>query len=393
MKMLSKYLIISLVFYLGFFVFSKNSSYQTIKEPYYVQDSVLSIIFAGDIMQHKPQIDAAWDDSLQTYHYDSCFKFVAPILMDNDLAMANFEFTLGGKPYEGYPQFSAPDQIVNALLYAGFDLVSTANNHSCDRGKQGIERTIHVLDSMGLKHLGTYVDSASRANSYPLIIRKNGIKLALLNYTYGTNGISVPAPNIVNLISEEQIKTDLKRAKDSLPDKTIVFIHWGDEYISNPNQYQEYYAKLCFDNGADIIIGMHPHVIQKIERMNYPDSNGREVFIAYSLGNYISNQRTRYRDGGMMVKIDLVKRNNKVSIADCGYYLNWVYTPRENGKTKFYILPVSQFENRTGVPDTASFQKMMLYVNDSRSLMKNKSKNIKEYVYDINTRVWKQSEK
>lgn len=392
MRLLIKYIIVAGIFFTWFAIFSKITADQAVEPIISVPDSSLSIIFAGDVMQHKPQIEAAWDDSLQTYSYDSCFKYVAPILRDNDLAMANFEFTLGGKPYDGYPQFSAPDQMVNALLYAGFDIVATANNHSCDRGKKGIERTIRILDSMGLKHLGTYVDSASRAISYPMIINKNGIKLALLNYTYGTNGIPVPVPNIVNMISEEQIKTDLKRAKDSLPDKTIVFIHWGDEYISNPNQYQEYYAKLCFDNGADIIIGMHPHVIQKIERMNYPDSSGREVFIAYSLGNYISNQRTRYRDGGMMVKIDLVKRNNKVSIADCGYYLNWVYTPMENGKTRFYILPVSQFENRTGVLDTASFQKMMLYVNDSRGLMKNKSKNIKEFLYDINTRVWKQSD-
>ncbi|HNW88431.1 MAG TPA: CapA family protein [Bacteroidales bacterium] len=393
MRLLIKYIIVTGIFFSGFIIFSKITADQAIVPIVPGHDSSFSIIFAGDVMQHKPQIEAAWDDSLQTYSYDSCFKYVAPILRDNDLAMANFEFTLGGKPYDGYPQFSAPDQMVTALLYAGFDIVATANNHSCDRGKKGIERTIRILDSMGLKHLGTYVDSASRANSYPMIITKNGIKLALLNYTYGTNGISVPAPNIVNMISEEQIKTDLKRAKDSMPDKTIVFIHWGDEYISNPNQYQEYYAKLCFDNGADIIIGMHPHVIQKIERMNYPDSNGREVFIAYSLGNYISNQRTRYRDGGMMVKIDLVKHHNKVSIADCGYYLNWVYTPLENGKTRFYILPVSQFENRTGVLDTASFQKMMLYVNDSRGLMKNKSKNIKEFLYDINTSVWKQSDK
>lgn len=392
MRLLIKYIIVAGIFFTWFAIFSKITADQAVEPIISVPDSSLSIIFAGDVMQHKPQIEAAWDDSLQTYSYDSCFKYVAPVLRDNDLAMANFEFTLGGKPYDGYPQFSAPDQMVNALLYAGFDIVATANNHSCDRGKKGIERTIRILDSMGLKHLGTYVDSASRAISYPMIINKNGIKLALLNYTYGTNGIPVPVPNIVNMISEEQIKTDLKRAKDSLPDKTIVFIHWGDEYISNPNQYQEYYAKLCFDNGADIIIGMHPHVIQKIERMNYPDSSGREVFIAYSLGNYISNQRTRYRDGGMMVKIDLVKRNNKVSIADCGYYLNWVYTPMENGKTRFYILPVSQFENRTGVLDTASFQKMMLYVNDSRGLMKNKSKNIKEFLYDINTRVWKQSD-
>ncbi|HOV10392.1 MAG TPA: CapA family protein [Bacteroidales bacterium] len=388
MKQGAKYLIVVAVIFFCVIVFSRITADQVVNLPVQTNDSSIIILFAGDVMQHEPQILSAWDDSLKTYSYDSCFSFVAPLIKECDIAMANFEFTLGGPPYTGYPQFSAPDQIVHALTNAGFDILATANNHSCDRGKKGIERTIRILDSMGFKHIGTYTDEASRAQTYPMIIKKNGIKLALLNYTYGTNGIAVPSPTVVNLINEDQIKTDLSRAKDSMPDKTIVFIHWGNEYESKPNQYQEYYAKLCFDLGADIVIGMHPHVIQKLERKFYPDSNGREVFIAYSLGNYISNQRTRYRDGGMMVKMELVKRHNKVSIADCGYYLTWVYIPEKNGKKKYHILPVSQYENMGDVLDTASFQKMSLYLSDSRKLMQQMTKNVDEYLFNVDTRVW-----
>ncbi len=389
MKLLIKYIIIASFFCLGLFTFSKVTSDHSIVKLFPQQDSTLSILFMGDIMQHQTQIDGAWYDSLQTYSYDSCFKYVAPIIQANNIAIANFEFTLGGKPYSGYPQFSAPEQIVHALLYAGIDIVGTANNHSCDRGRSGIERTIRLLDSLKLKHTGTFINAQSREKDYPMIVHKKGFTIALLNYTYGTNGINVPEPDIVNLIDTAQIRLDLKRAKDSLPDKTIVFIHWGDEYQSHPNQFQQDIAKFCFNHGADIIIGMHPHVIQKIERKVFPDSNGREVFVAYSLGNFISNQRDRYKDGGLMVQLELKKKNNHASISKCGYYLSWVYSPVEYGRKRFYILPVGRFENQSNLFDKDSYQKMMLYASDSRDLMIKESKGAEEFCYDIKTKVWK----
>ncbi|MCK9612109.1 MAG: CapA family protein [Bacteroidales bacterium] len=368
-----KIFIVLIIFACSILAFTKITADQTHDYTCGEDDSTMTLLFIGDIMQHQSQIDAAWNDTLQAYIYDSCFKYVTPLIRSYDYAIANFEFTLGGKPYTGYPQFSAPDAIVNALLFAGIDIVGTANNHSCDRGKKGIERTIKILDSLGLRHTGTFLDSASRVQNYPMIISKNGIKIALLNYTYGTNSLAVPKPNIVNLIEENQIKQDLQAARDSMPDKIIVFIHWGDEYKSYPNEYQEYYAKLLFDHGTDIIIGMHPHVIQRIERKFYPDSNGREVFIVYSLGNYISNQRDRYRDGGMMVSLNLARKNKKVCIDNAGYYLTWVYTPVENNKKRFYVLPAANYENIRGIMDTLSCQKMKLFLSDSRELMKRES--------------------
>jgi poly-gamma-glutamate synthesis protein (capsule biosynthesis protein) len=339
-------------------------------------------------MQHQTQIDCAWDDSLNTYVYDYNFEYVAPIISAADLAIANLEVTLGGKPYTGYPAFSAPEQMVPAIIKAGIDIVGTANNHSCDRGKAGIKRTIRMLDSLGLNHTGTFADTLTRNATYPLIIKKNGIKLALLNYTYGTNGITVSGPVVVNMIDTAQMIADLHKASDSLPDKTIVFIHWGDEYQSQPNTFQTDLASLLFRNGADLVIGMHPHVIQKMERRYYPDSSGREVLVCYSLGNYISNQRDRYKDGGAMLQIELTKKEGQTEITQAGYYLTWVYTPIINGKKKFYILPVSRAEQTGLVTDSASSPKLRLFASDSRQLLNTNNKGIGEYVWDINTNVW-----
>jgi poly-gamma-glutamate synthesis protein (capsule biosynthesis protein) len=248
------------------------------------------------------------------------------------------------------------------------DSLVTANNHSCDRGKNGIIRTVQTLDALQIPHTGTFKDSIERNASYPLIIRKNGIKVALLNYTYGTNGIAVPAPTIVNLIDTLQMAKDLVRAHDSLPDKIIMMIHWGDEYQSQPNEYQQTIADFCFRHGTDILIGSHPHVIQRMERKFFPDSSGREVLLVYSLGNYISNQRDRYKDGGASITFSLTKENGHTEISRAGYELTWVWIPVVDGRKHYYIVPVRQAENSVIVTDSASLQKMKLFINDSRSL-------------------------
>jgi poly-gamma-glutamate capsule biosynthesis protein CapA/YwtB (metallophosphatase superfamily) len=354
-------------------------------------DSVqrLTLLFAGDVMQHKAQIDAAYDVATNTYQYDSCFRYVSSLISSYDIAFANLECTLGGPPYRGYPQFSAPDNIAVALSNAGFDYVVNANNHSCDNGKKGIERTIHVLDSIGLPHTGTFLDSAERAMKYPLIIKKNGIKIALLNYTYGTNGINVTSPNCVNLIDTAVIGQDLKRAADCVPDKTIVFIHWGDEYQLHPNQYQSMIAGFCLAHGADIIIGSHPHVLQKMERYQYPDSSGREVMVVYSLGNYISNQRDRNKDGGATVGLELIKRNGQTEIGLAGYYLTWVWIKQTPERKQYYIVPVSKYAAMIDSTDQPSADKMRTFMCDSRALYGSENCNMPEFIYDIKTDTWK----
>jgi poly-gamma-glutamate synthesis protein (capsule biosynthesis protein) len=328
----------------------------------------LTLIFAGDIMQHMPQVEAAWNEQLGMYIYDSCFQYISPWLSGADLAIANLETTFDGKPYSGYPAFSSPDALATAMLNAGIDIAGTANNHSCDRGRSGIERTISVLDSIGILHMGTYLNAESHTKSTPLIINTKGFRLAFLNYTYGTNGIPVPANNVVSLIEKDKMQAELNAANDSAVDLTIVFIHWGEEYQRLPNAFQKDIANFLFTNGADIIIGSHPHVVQPME-WHKADSIKNERLVVWSLGNFVSNQRKRYTDGGTMFSITLQKESGKTRIKDAGYQLTWVYNPVQNQRKQYYILPAARYENDTLLLDKQSQSDLKTFINDSRELL------------------------
>ena len=186
----------------------------------------ITFLFMGDFMQHGPQIRAA-KDSNNNYNYDHYFDYTSSLINGVDFAVANLEVTLAGEPYTGYPRFSAPDEYAIGIKNAGFDILTTSNNHSNDRGSSGLIRTIDMLDSLKIQHLGTYKDSLERSQKYPLIIKKDGIKVALLNYTYGTNGLPTKSPNIVNMIDTIIMLKDILDAKKKNVDKIIVLTHWG----------------------------------------------------------------------------------------------------------------------------------------------------------------------
>lgn len=285
----------------------------------------VSFLFIGDIMQHDRQIVAAYDSTKQTYDYDHYYEYVTPIIQSADVAIANLEVTLAGKPYKGYPQFSAPEELAVATKKSGVDYLMTANNHSNDRSQQGVERTIDVLDSLEIPHFGTYKTQEARDTTYPLLIEKNGIRVALLNYTYGTNGLKTIKPNVVNMIDKELMLADIKKAQAMQVDKIIACMHWGKEYLSHPDDYQKFWAKFLMQNGVDIVVGGHPHYIQPIEY--YPagtyDTVKNERLIIYSLGNFVSGQRAERKDGGSMLQFTLKKdTSGNVSIISQGYYLN-----------------------------------------------------------------------
>lgn len=346
---------------------------QDIKE----KDS-LSLIFIGDVMGHDPQIESAYNPETSTYNYDGVFKKVKPIIENADFSIANLEVTLAGEPYAGYPQFSSPDALAVACKNSGMDVLVTANNHSCDRGKKGILRTIKILDSLNIPHTGTFVDTADREKNNLLVLNKNNIKVGLLNYTYGTNGLPIPAPTAVNMIDTLTMKQDIIKSRETSLDKLIVIIHWGKEYISYPSKNQMNIAEFLFKNGVDIVIGSHPHVLQKME--HHPKTEKQqERFIAYSLGNFVSNQRTRKRDGGAILKLTLTKEDGRTHISNSGFYLTWVNKPKVNGKTTFEIVPCSEFESNDFYDlDFGSKEKMKLFISDSRALLKKENKAVKE---------------
>ncbi len=343
------------------------------------QDS-LSILFAGDIMGHDSQINSAYNASTKQYNYDENFKYLLPYFENTDLVIGNLEVTLGNTPYKGYPSFSSPMALATSLKKAGLDVLVTANNHSCDRRKKGIYSTIDILDSLKIQHTGTFKNQAEKDNHYPLLLSKNGFKIALLNYTYGTNGIPVDPPAIVNKIDNEQMALDIEKAKKLSPDKIIVFIHWGKEYQQLPSKEQKGVAQYLFSKGADVVIGSHPHVIQPME-MIPSEIEGDNKFIAYSLGNFISNQRKINTDGGAMVRLTFVKSQDQVVLQHSEHILTWVYTPIQKGKKHFYILPTKDFEsNFDFFPGIADYKKMKLFVKQARLLLDKHNINVPEKV-------------
>ncbi|MDR1680308.1 MAG: CapA family protein [Prevotellaceae bacterium] len=330
----------------------------------YAQDT-LTLVFVGDVMQHKAQIDAAQQG--KSYDYGTYFTHVRKYIEPADVAIANLEVTLAGKPYAGYPQFSAPDELAGALKDAGFDILLTANNHACDRGKIGVTRTIDMLDSLQIRHTGTFLSQAQRDSLYPMIIDVRGFRLAILNYTYGTNGIPTPPPTAVNRIDTARMAADMATARAMQPDIIIANMHWGDEYTLSPNAAQQATAEFLIRQGARLIIGSHPHVLQRMERRLADDGSTSSV-VVYSLGNYISNMTAKNTDGGAMAHIRLVKDNGGVCIDECGYRFVWTYRPEIDGRKTYTILPIADFERTPGDLTSVGFKAMTGFAERMRAL-------------------------
>jgi poly-gamma-glutamate capsule biosynthesis protein CapA/YwtB (metallophosphatase superfamily) len=334
--------------------------------------SRVSLLFAGDIMGHNEQITGARDTSNGTYNYEPTFRFVKPVIEKADIAIANLEVTLAGPPFSGYPQFSSPDALAVAAKEAGFDVLIQANNHALDRGALGFKRTLRVLDSLQIPHTGTFIDSTDRRLHYPLILEKNNIRIALLNYTYGTNGLEIPPPYIINRIDSDIINKDLTKARQASPDFVIVTIHWGLEYERLANTQQKKLASFILSHGANVIIGSHPHVIQPVELIYNADSSVNQL-VVYSLGNYVSNQRAQYKDGGIMFNLNLIKTASGTQIDKYSYIPSWVYRNDLSGRSVFYILPVSLYEQENNIIELKEYDqyKLSRFANDTREHLKN----------------------
>lgn len=334
----------------------------------------LSLLFVGDLMQHDAQLDAA-RKSDGTFDYGGCFEEVDAEIRKADLAIGNLEVPLGGKPYTGYPAFSAPDEWLYAIRDAGFDVLLAANNHCLDRGTRGLVRTIEMFESSGLDYAGIYRDSVERAERYPLLVEKKGFRIVFLNYTYGTNGIPVTPPAIVNRIDVEQIRQDILRARQMRPDAVIACMHWGIEYELLPEASDRKLAEWLLSLGVDHVIGSHPHVVQPVEVVDTLPDKAPHV-VVYSLGNFISNMSRVYTDGGMMVKLLLKKSPEKAKLAGCGYSFVWTSRPVLSGKRDFKIYPSDISPERL---NTVEKSRMEGFLNKVRELFRRHTKGIYEY--------------
>lgn len=315
------------------------------------------IASAGDITAHMPQINLAYVGDGK-YDFNPCFELIAPYLKDADLAVGNLETAqagpditfLGYTGYTGYPCFNAPIELSEALKNAGFDLVSMAHNHSLDRGLSGLKATLENVRGVGLTTFGTHMNEEER--NMPVIKEINGIKIAFLSYTYGTNMIPIPRGHeyAVNLIENfhtiEPIIEDMELARREGADFIAVAMHWGDMYITEPPQGLREIAEELAVAGADFIMGGHPHVVQPLEWFHVDRGYGRKrgSLVTYSMGNFLSNQRrppnpTDLVQYGKLLHVEVTKdmETKETWISDVQYEITWVH--REWGHR---ILPLSQ---------------------------------------------------
>ena len=335
----------------------------------------ITLLFVGDLMQHDEQIKAAKTPA--GYDYTDCFKHVKEEIGRADIAVANLEVTLGGKPYRGYPSFSAPDEFLYAVKDAGFDVLLTGNNHCLDRGSRGLERTILMLDSLDIASAGTYINEKERRKRYPLLVEKNGFRIVFLNYTYATNGLEPVPPRIVNYIDKEKMKEDIADARRMRPDAIIACMHWGIEYRLLPQKAEKDMADWLLAQGVDHVIGSHPHVLQPMEVKRDAHTPAKHL-VVYSLGNFISNMSKENTDGGAMVRMELVKYSDIVQMRSCDYSLVWTSRPFLSGKKNFEVYPSGYVDKHL---DNKEFIYMNRFLKNSRVLFEKNNKGIKEYIF------------
>lgn len=301
----------------------------------------VELTFIGDAMQHSPQLNAALAAGGGShYDYSACFQYVEDDIASVDYAVCNLECPLGGKPYSGYPAFSAPDEYAAQLKKVGFDLLLTANNHCMDRGAAGARRTVATLDSLGIPHIGTYANAEARNEQVPFITTINGIKFGFLSYTYGTNGIPVNGGVVVNLLDRKQIEADIAKARAQGAQVLCAALHWGIEYTLKPVQEVRELANFLVEQGVDLIIGGHPHVVEPME-IRHSNAYDKDVLLVYSLGNFISNQNDIDSRGGAMVKVKVRMNGSKPLVSDARYKLFFVQKPISRGEN-YVVIP----ENR-----------------------------------------------
>lgn len=305
-------LLMGIALLLCFTVTCRGSELPVSTGPAPAAGQVVTLTAVGDVVMHTPIVDSAFDPATGSYDFRPIFTGISQDLLRSDLAVGVLESPLAGpeEKYTGYPRFNAPGAIADALKWAGLDLVFTAHNHCLDRGISGLESTLAYLDQIGLTYVG-----GQRRPEQPRyrIVAVKGMRLAFLSYTTITNGIATPAgwEWAVNRLDFTKVAEDIAAAKSEGADGIIMALHTGTEYQRQPSADQRKLGDRLLDMGVDIILGSHVHVIQPVEVRQIAAADGgspRTCVIAYSLGNFLSNQRRRYSDCGLMLRIRLEKR-------------------------------------------------------------------------------------
>ena len=313
------------------------------------ENTTIQIIAAGDLMFHIPQIKSAEREN-GSYDFSSPFMYIKEYIQQADIAIANLETVIAreGEALKGFPRFNSPPEVLDAIKDAGFDILVTANNHTLDRGRSGIENTIDQIESRELDYIGT--SKAGRRDF--LIVEKEGIKIAFFAYTFGLNGLDSlltqdELDSMVNLIDKDRIASSIKDAEADGAEITIIYLHWGNEYQREASQDQHDLARMLVENGADLVLGSHPHVVQGFETF---EAKGNRGLVVYSMGNLISNQRyetmgVSYTEDGLMISAEIEKNGStgEVAIKEIIPIATWVHRYESEGRYEYRIIPVADY--------------------------------------------------
>lgn len=347
---------IFLLFKIPSVLFAPNSSTDDISEVATPEPITIHMAATGDIMCHLTNVKNAYNSTSKDYDFSNVFKNIKDYTQNADITIGNLETTFAGKSrgYTGYPTFNTPEVLGQNLKDIDIDVLSTANNHCMDKGYSGLESTLNFLDEYGLDHIGTSRSVEEQNNI--LIKDVNGIKIAFLSYTYGTNGITISSSKdySVNLIDKDLIKKHIELAKEQNVDVICANMHWGIEYKLKQNSTQEELANFLFENGVDIILGSHPHVLEPMEKrtITLADGTTKDGFVIYSLGNFISGQIYANTKSTVILNIQITKNSDgKISIDNVNYTPVYLYDKGANSKsrTRYTLIDIeksiSDYEN------------------------------------------------
>jgi len=312
------------------------------------EDQHFSMSVIGDIMCHNTQYKDAYNSSTGTYDFSYVFEDIKDYVNSADISVGNLETTFAGKDrgYSNYPRFNTPEQLAYNLKDFGIDVLSTANNHCMDTNFSGLVSTLNYLDDVGISSMGTNATAESQTDI--LIKDVNGIKIAFLAFTYGTNGIPVPTDKsfAVNLIDDNFILEQISLAKEKKPDLICASMHWGIEYQTKQNAEQERLANLLFENGVDVILGSHPHVLQPMEKKTITLSDGstKDCFVIYSLGNFMSGQTKTNTRNSVILNMSFTKsgETGKTTIDTVSYIPIYMYKASSGSVQRYKILDIEK---------------------------------------------------
>jgi len=383
------FLLIPILYFLININPNQNSKPQNVKLSQ--KDSVVTITISavGDLMCHSVEFNYA-KVAPDSFNFNPFFKYIKPYLQSSDFTFGNLETVLAGKKnrYSGYPDFNSPSQFLAPIKNVGFDLITTANNHALDKGSKGLLRTIDELKKYNLNYEGTFTSVEDRDSIRIYDIK--GIKTTFLAYTYGTNGHPNPKDKdyLINIIDTTLIKNDIMNARKKGAEIVLVYFHFGQEYDRAPNQYQKDIVEKTIKYGADIIIGGHPHVIQPVDFYKTVNGTLDSGFVAFSMGNFISNQRWRYSDAGVILTIHLTKDFNtdSIYISKVSYLPTWVFKGMTNEGEKYYILPaqITTADSTLHFINQSDKVKMEQAFDDTKNILTKYTQNI--YMENINNK-------